>query len=96
MSVLISPTTAYLVGKRVRHTAHMISDKHGKAGTRELRRFGLRIGLRKNQLQYKGEAKEHFNVMDSFIFRAFQAGAERVDHRKIVEVIQSKRRFLKQ
>lgn len=61
-------------GREIR-TAHMLSTLHGAEGTAELVAFALRIGMRREWIQYEGTHQEHFDLMGVKCDEAQQAGA---------------------
>ena len=72
--------------------SHLASTFLGEVGTTELITFGRRIGLRERWLQHRGEDKEHFDVFDSRIQAALDAGASVLEMREFIQiVVRSKR-----
>lgn len=71
--------------------AHVLSDRPGEPGTKELLDFGRRIGLKRSWLQAEGSPKEHFDVWGTKLKAALNAGAEEVGMQGMVDVIQKKR-----
>ena len=69
-----------------RLTAHMMSTLETPWSTDEILRFGERIGLRPEWLQYRGHWKEHFDLFDEAILRAKDAGALQVARRRMAEM----------
>ncbi len=83
MSVWFEPPARH--GARVRGksvlSAHLMAST-----TDELIAFAARIGLREEWIQYRGERKEHFDLMgQAKCDQALAAGAEMVDRRTFVE-----------
>lgn len=74
--------------RHFRMAAHLMSTLHAPASTEEVLRFGSRIGLRAEWLQYRGEWKEHFDIFDEVILRARSAGALEVARRRLAELNQ--------
>lgn len=71
--------------------AHVLSDRPGKAGTKELRDFAVKIGLLQKHIQDQGTCREHLDVWGSKLEAALDAGAEEVGMDGMVDVIQKKR-----
>lgn len=93
MSIIIEPARVYgtLRGRPVR-SAHLMSTLSGDAGTRELIAFARALGLHPSWIQYRGQPKEHFDVLgDRKHAAALAAGAELVAPRRLVEVMRAKR-----
>ena len=70
--------------RRFTTTAHMMSDRIGEEGTRELLAFGARIGLWEHWIQRRGEPTEHFDLFDGAVDRARACGAVEVTPRELV------------
>lgn len=79
-------------GRTVR-TAHLVSDLADPIAARaELDAFAERLGLRRKWIQYPGQPKEHYDLFDSRIERAREAGAREVSQRELVERVVQPRR----
>lgn len=66
--------------------SHLFSDKIGLGGEVELLEFAKRIGLKLHWIQFSGSLKVHFDLWNSKIEAAVEAGALQVDragYRKI-------------
>lgn len=60
--------------------------------TEELIAFAVRLGLREEWIQHRGEVKEHFDLLgQSRCDAAVAAGAELVDRREFVRRMQARR-----
>ena len=70
--------------------AHVLSDRPGKAGSRELVDFAATIGLLKRHIQDPETPREHLDVWGRKLNAALEAGAEEVGMRGIAEVIEKK------
>lgn len=73
--------------RRFRRTAHLGSTLRGPEGTAELLQFARSIGLRDAWLQSAGTPTEHFDVFDSRIPAALEAGAHQVTPREFVALV---------
>lgn len=71
--------------------AHVLSDRPGKAGRKELAAFATTIGLLQRHIQDPGTPREHLDVWGGKLDAALDAGAEEVGMRGIAEVIEEKR-----
>jgi hypothetical protein len=71
--------------------AHVLSDKPGEAGSRELINFAAEIGLLQRHVQEPGTPREHLDVWGTKLDAALEAGAEEVGMRGVVDVMQKKR-----
>ena len=78
-------------GARVRGRA-VVSAHLMASSTAELIAFAARLGLREEWIQYRGQVKEHFDLLgEAKCARAEAAGAERVDRRVLVERMRARR-----
>jgi hypothetical protein len=77
-----------VVFHRFRLTAHLMSTREAPWSTGEILRFGERIGMRAEWLQYPGHWKEHFDLFDEAIIRARDHGALEVARRRMAELNQ--------
>jgi hypothetical protein len=71
--------------------AHILSDRPGKAGSKELIDFAKTIGLLQRHIQDPGTPREHLDVWGSKLDAALDARAEEVGMKGIVQVIKKKR-----
>ena len=86
MIFLDTPRKASFRG-RTRTTAHLASDQHGRAGTKELLLFGKAIGMRPSWIQHQGEPREHFDLFDGRVAAALDAGAIEVSPKMFIKRI---------
>ncbi len=79
------------IKRGARRWSHMISDRPGEEGSRELASMAARIGLKPEWLQDVGKPREHFDIYSrSIIQRAFSLGAKSVRPRQIILAIRAK------
>lgn len=90
MIVLDAPANYLFRGRRTR-ASHLISTEPGLAGRRELLAFAVMIGMKREWLQRPGTEFEHFDLLNSRIERALDAGAVKVDRRRVVDIVRAKR-----
>jgi hypothetical protein len=74
MIVMDPPRFDTFRGKRIT-TAHLVSTLPGAEGTAELVAFAKSIGMLERWIQYRGEPKEHFDLMGNRCERAVKLGA---------------------
>ena len=72
-------------------SAHLMSTLSGAEGTRELKEFAKKIGLKPYYIQKPGTEYEHFDIFKSGLEKAQKAGAKQVTRRELVEAIRKKR-----
>ncbi len=90
MIVMDAPVN-YIRNGRPKRASHLLSSLVGAEGREELLAFGKGIGLRAQWLQKRGTAHEHFDLLGSYIEKARQAGAIKVDRRRLVEILREKK-----
>lgn len=76
-----------------RLTAHLLSDRPGEAGYRELLPVALSLGCHPRALQEPGSYKEHFDLMGEKRIDAALAHPEisTVTWRRIADILKAKR-----
>lgn len=60
--------------------SHLMSDLPGDEGTRELIAFARRLGMRPAWIQYRGTAKEHFDLTEGKRWQAIRLGAIQITY----------------
>lgn len=60
--------------------SHLMCDITGPAGTRELISFAVRLGMRPAWIQYRGTAKEHFDLTEGKRWQAIRMGAVQISY----------------
>jgi hypothetical protein len=58
--------------------SHLMCDTTGPEGTRELISFAVRLGMRPAWIQYRGTAKEHFDLTEGKRWQAIRLGAVQI------------------
>lgn len=71
---------------------HILSDVIGPDGSRELRAFAVRCGMRPEWVQYPGTYREHFDAPGRALDQLLTAGARLVTTRELGRLLAVKRR----
>ena len=96
MAIVIHPSraTRHWHGPGVRRGEriyHVLSDLLGEEGSRELRAFAVRYGLRATWVQYAGTYREHHDVPERIGLRMLADGARQVTNRELGQLLAAKR-----
>lgn len=91
--IVVDPIANYVRRGRPIRAAHLLSDQAGYAGTKELMRFGVAIGLKAGWLQADDSPHEHFDLFGKMIDAAIDAGAVKIDRYRLVSIVRAKREY---
>lgn len=75
-----TPFTTTRTPKCFRNTlaSHMMTTLEGQEGTKELITFARKLGLKPEWIQYPGERRQHFDLVESKRRKAVEQGAVEV------------------
>lgn len=99
MAILIHPAraTQAWIPARVRRGEriyHVVSDRFGPEGSRELRVFVQAYGLRPQWVQYPGTYREHFDARAELGLQMIADGARQVNNRELGTLLRAKRQTI--
>lgn len=83
--MIVMDTPRAVAFRQWRRSSHLASTLPGEGGTQELLRFARAIGLRERWIQYRGQPREHFDLLGSKIEEAAHRGATVLSHRAFVK-----------
>lgn len=90
----MDPITNYVRDGKPLRAAHLLSGGVGADGRAELVAFATLIGMKAKWIQKRGTAHEHFDLFGGRIQQAVDAGAIRIDRKRLVQIIRHKRELL--
>jgi len=70
---------------------HVLSDQIGQEGSRELRHFVARFGLRPEWIQYEGSYREHFDARADTGLEMLASGARPATNREVGLLLAAKK-----
>jgi Protein of unknown function (DUF4031) len=96
MAILIHParaTQAWIPAgvRRGERIYHVVSDRFGPEGSRELRAFVQAYGLRPQWVQYPGTYREHFDTRVEVGLQMIADGVQQVTNRELGTLLRAKR-----
>jgi hypothetical protein len=75
---------------------HVLSDQIGPEGSRELRSFVARFGLRPEWIQYRGSYREHYDVRADTGLEMLASGARPATNREVGRLLAAKKATMSQ